>query len=403
MTNRGPTQQPGNGDILDASSKLDRKSLPRVEASSVLEGAINPSAELSAARATAVVSPLNQRVEKFSNTAPSPEKSQKRDLQSSTTPAASRAVTRGASRSVAPKTTPVAVQTLRTRSRRMNSTVVRGAPETSGTNQQEESRSRGGSLRIQSAVGKGTERSVPPPAAALSSEHHERLAPPNLVVKLSAIRDLIHSLEQEIASPSTPESAIQAARAELPRLRALLEATIKELSGGKEMTPEPRLEPDSPEVGIPLESEPDRSPTAESKKDTILKRLRNGLLRLLGISVDDDLQQPSLAPTIALTEIAPNTKVTPKVQIQAQARTADITGQVVDRVTGQPIEGVTIFGGELGNATTDLKGQFTFPNVAIGTGYTIVAIKFDYEFEPNEISDIVTMQMEHHFYADHEV
>lgn len=199
---------------------------------------------------------------------------------------------------------------------------------------------------------------------------------------------MIQALEQQIAQPGVPEVMLQAARAELPRLRGLVEATLRDM----EIVPHAPDSPVKSAVGQTKES-----PSA--KRSGPIARMVKGLLRLLGLGKEEPTPLPT-APKVVQPPEATQKTIFVGPQRAVRVRVADIRGRVLDKITGMPIEGVTIFGGELGNATTDSDGQFSFPNVAFETGYTLVAIKFEYEFEPAEISDVVTMMMEHTFVGE---
>jgi hypothetical protein len=64
---------------------------------------------------------------------------------------------------------------------------------------------------------------------------------------------------------------------------------------------------------------------------------------------------------------------------------ADVCGSIVDAETAQPIIGVVVSGGQLGQAITDERGVFLFRNISIHTPYELTPMHSKYEFAPRRI------------------
>lgn len=75
---------------------------------------------------------------------------------------------------------------------------------------------------------------------------------------------------------------------------------------------------------------------------------------------------------------------------------ADVCGSIVDADTAEPVVGVVVTGGQLGQSITDERGVFVFRNISIHTPYELTPMHSKYEFSPRRIvGSCVELNFEH--------
>lgn len=218
-------------------------------------------------------------------------------------------------------------------------------------------------------------------------------------------------------SPAEAERIIQAAGL----IRKLLNQIFAQLSGSSVLTPNQRNVLSSlsdllrqlgePEAYLKRKARQQRSKKKEEDEPIairLLKGLFTALKSLLTGPVESASEDDKIPATVSaglnLEEITspdePEESREEKTPEESEAIFVHVlAGRVRSRKKKEGVEGVSIFGGSLGNCITDKMGEFRFSNVPHGFSYIIGPYKEGCKFDPPVVSGLVLDSMTFEFIA----